>query len=257
VALDHEVDLANVDDFARAIWQFSYANDVGKMGITNANGMYCVRCGGTRRMVIRRIHWMGDADTERALFEKSAGAKPGTPGLFAVSCTQCQLRHDVLVHLGPDGPEIAVFSAERGGFSTPNTPPSVKYYLDQAHRSESVGATSAAVTMYRSALEMLLYDQGYTNGMLDQKIKDLSADTKAPAWRDRIDSEYLDVMKKLGNKAVHPNDGDVEKQKVLDRSLLQQLRTVFEELLDQVYERPAIEAARKAKLSAAAESFKP
>ena len=176
--------------------------------------------------------------------------------LLSAICVQCDLIHDVLIHEGPSGPEVAIFSPERGGFSTPNTPDNVKYYLDQAHRAESVGATSAAVTMYRSAVEMLLYEQGYTSGMLAAKIQALLDATSPPPWRDQIDPDYLEVMKQLGNAATHPNDGDVQRQNVLDRELLVHVRAVFEELLDLVYERPAIAAARKANLQAAAASFK-
>jgi hypothetical protein len=92
--------------------------------------------------------------------------------------------------------------------------------------------------------------------MLNQKIADLEAATSPPRWRDQIDTEYFEVMKALGNAAIHPNDGDVERQSVLDRELLLQVRALFEELLDVIYERPAKEAARKAALKAAADSFK-
>jgi hypothetical protein len=256
MALDEDVDLSDIDDFARAIKGFGWPqSQEGEAGFTVANGLYCVRCGGHRRMGIRRIVWTGDSDNKRALFDKTSGTYSGTPGLFGVMCVQCNLGHDVLVHQGPDGPELAIFSPERGGFSTPHCPENVRYYLDQAHRAESVGATSGAVAMYRSALEMLLYEQGYTDGMLNKKIESLMSSTAAPAWRDQIDPDYLGVMKELGNAAIHPNDGDIEKQTALDRSLLLQIRMVFEELLDRVYERPAKDAERKANLTAVAASF--
>lgn len=253
-----EFDLADVDDYARAIKEMGYAGTFSQQhGRVNANGLYCVRCGGERRMAIQRLWWKGESDEDRARFDIESQTVPGTPGLSMATCIQCELRHDVVVHTGPDGPEIAIFSPERGGFSTPNTPDGVKHYLDQAHRAESVGATSAAVTMYRSAFEMLLFQQSYVSGMLHKKIEDLLADANAPAWREQIDPDYLKVMKALGNAATHPNDGDIEKQKTLDRSLLIQVRAVFEELLDLVYERPVKEAERKARLTAAAESFAP
>jgi hypothetical protein len=110
--------------------------------------------------------------------------------------------------------------------------------------------------MYRSALEMLLHKEGYEKGMLNQKIVELLADTSPPAWRDQIDSAYLDALKQIGNAAIHPNDGDITKQAALDRELLIALRAVFSELLDTIYERPVIEAARKARLTGAVQSFK-
>jgi len=91
--------------------------------------------------------------------------------------------------------------------------------------------------------------------MLHKKIESLMSDSDAPPWRAQIDADYLRVMKELGNAAIHPNDGDIEKQTALDRSLLLQVRMVFEELLDRVYERPAKDAERKAKLTGVAASF--
>ena len=179
-----------------------------------------------------------------------------TPTLFEMTCVQCQTAYLALVHEGPDGWEVAFFSKERGGLSTPNTPSAVSFYLDQAHRSESVGALSAAAAMYRSALEMLLHQEGFTTGMLQKKIADLLASTSPPGWRDQIDSDYLDALKQIGNAAIHPNDGDITRQAALDHDLFIALRAVFTELLDTIYERPAIEAARKAQLSRAIQSFK-
>lgn len=109
---------------------------------------------------------------------------------------------------------------------------------------------------HRSALEMLLHQEGYEKGMLHQKITDLLADGSPPTWRDDIDSAYLDALKQIGNVAIHPNDGDITKQAALDRELLVALRAVFSELLDTIYERPVIEAARKAQLTGAVQSFK-
>jgi hypothetical protein len=203
-------------------------------------------------MSIQRLFWRANgADGSPMVFTREGE----TPALFGLACMQCKTEATALVYAGPDGPDLAILSSARGGLSTPNTPDSVSYYLDQAHRAESIAATSAATAMYRSAVEMLLFEQGYQNGMLNKKIEALLADSNPPAWREQVDSEYLDALKQLGNAAIHPNDGDVTKQRVLDRQLIAEIRVVFEELLDVVYERPAREAARKAKLRSASEAF--
>jgi hypothetical protein len=150
------------------------------------------------------------------------------PSLFLMTCVQCRTTCTALVHAGPDGWELAVFSVDRGGLSTPNTPAAVSYYLDQAHRAESVGAMSAAAGMYRSALEILLFEQKYKDGMLGRKINDLLADSDAPPWRDQVDAAYLTALKNIGNGAMHPNDGDIERQRQLDRESLGLLRNCRE-----------------------------
>lgn len=248
-------DLADLLDFATAVagLRKSLANSgPSYYGRIEADGLYCPSCGGRRRMSITRLFWGAEAnDGEFKHFLRESE----TPALFRLVCVQCKAKAAALVYRGPDGPDIAILSSQRGGLSTPNTPAGVAYYLDQAHRAESVSASSAAAAMYRSALEMLLFQQGYQAGMLDSKIKNLLADSDPPDWRDGIESEYLAVLKRIGNGAMHPNDGDVKRQNVLDRTLLAELRVVFEELLDVVYERPARTAARKAKLDAVASAL--
>jgi len=233
-----ERDLSKIEDFTEAVaplWNDTYRT----IGYLHEDGMYCVRCGGKRRMKISRVHWPTGLVDAGPSFDTGAA-------LFTLGCVQCGLDHVALVHQGPLGPELAIFSKERGGLTTPNTPANVAYYLDQAHRAEQVGALSAAAGMYRSALEMLLYEQGYETGMLNTKIGAFLADENAPIWRDRIDTDYLNALKLIGNGSMHPNDGD----------LLITLRAVFEEVLQVVYERPEAERARKAKLQVATEAFK-
>jgi hypothetical protein len=109
----------------------------------------------------------------------------------------------VLLCRGPKGPQWAVFPASiEGDVATPETPPGVAFYLDQAARCHSVGANSAAITMFRSALEWLLLDQGFTEPMLGPKRKALNRALEAgtaPQWASDLDPEFLDVIRQLGN----------------------------------------------------------
>jgi Domain of unknown function (DUF4145) len=252
--MDDHVDLSTFADFSHAVRALHPATAFGRQrSAIQADGLFCVHCGGRRRMQIQRLYW-GESHSPVVRDVTTDPVFEG-PALFEMTCVQCLLTHTAVVHKGADGFEMAVFCADRGGFTTPHTPPEVAYYLDQAHRAESVGALSAAAGMYRSALEMLLQEQGYDARMLGPKIKQLTEDPDPPTWLAQIDSAYLGALNKIGNGAMHANDGDIEKQKVLDRELLRLLRAVFEELLDRVYERPAAEAARKARLLATGDSF--
>jgi hypothetical protein len=89
-----------------------------------------------------------------------------------------------------------------GGLSTPNTPPPVAYYLDQAHRARSVGALSAAAAMYRAALDQILFEQGFTEGTLGPKIGAL--EKANPRWLANLDPAYLTVIKQIGDGAITP-----------------------------------------------------
>ena len=139
---------------------------------------------------------------------------------------------------------MAILPSCNGGVVTPNTPSEVSYYLDQAYRAKSVGANSACIAMYRGALDQLLHQQGYISGMLGSKLGKLEKDIKdgkAPVWAEDIDIKYLSYLNALGNGSIHPNDGDIDKQKELDNQLIEVVDVVFTMLLDSIYEKPVRE----------------
>ena len=182
-----------------------------------------------------------------------------SPATFVLQCAQCQGKFTALLYEAPGGQALAILPAARGGLRTPHPPEGVAYYLDQAERARSVNAASAAVAMYRGALEHLLYDQGLKNGMLGQKISELEkliAAGGAPKWATDLEREFLDLIKELGNGAIHPNDGDIKKQAVFDNEFLADLAQVFVHLLILVYEVPHETAVRLGKLRSRASSLK-
>jgi hypothetical protein len=147
------------------------------------------------------------------------------PILAVLTCVQCDTLFTGVLYQGPEGKNLAILPSTYGGLTTPHTPIGVAYYLDQAQKSRSVGANSAAVAMFRGALDHLLFEQGFNKGMCGQKLA-LDAAVKAnaaPKWAYELDSEFLQVMKQLGDGAIHPNDGDVASQVKLDSELLAKL----------------------------------
>lgn len=176
------------------------------------------------------------------------------PIIYQCTCVNCKNHSFIILYAREDYHDTAIIYGKSAKFGTPNSRPEVTYYLDQAQRAHSMGANSAAVAMFRSALEQLLYHEGYKKGMLHQKLKDLQDDigsNKAPRWAMDLDTEFLDVIKQLGNTSIHLNDGDISIQDKLDSDLVAALQTTFLEILDMVYEEPARKAARKALLKAA------
>ncbi len=148
---------------------------------------------------------------------------------------------------------MAILPAHLDGssISTPNTPEGIAYYLGQAALCHYIGANSAAVTMFRSAAEWLLEDQGFKSRMLGPKLAALDAALvagTAPKWASEVDPEYLKTIKNLGNLATHTNSGDLSKQDALDAQLYRQLEVTFLELLDLIYEQPIRRAIRLAEL---------
>lgn len=221
-----------------------------------AEALFCSRCGDQRRMEVRVVHvpiWpkLSPGNQSRA----PQGARKYVPALLWYHCVQCRALFTAVIYQGPRGPSLAVLPSSFAGVATPNTPKSVAYYLDQAHRAHSVGANTAAVAMYRAGLEQLLFDQGFKTGMLHAKVTALEAAITAgdaPKWAVDLDTELLRAMKDLGNGAIHPNDGDITKQDILDAELVHEVTNLFHALLFIIYEAPTKTASRIAALKARA-----
>jgi hypothetical protein len=136
----------------------------------------------------------------------------------------------------------------------------VKYYLDQASLAESVGAKSAAAAMYRAALDQILYEQGFKDGTCGVKLKHLTAAVEAgtaPAWANTIERDFLTLLKEIGDGSIHPNDGDVSRQQVIDTRVLAAIHQTMSHLLYHVYEQPHIVSQRREALAAASKMLKP
>jgi len=168
-------------------------------------------------------------------------AMPEAPPLmFQYQCFQCEAPFTAVVYRQSGELSLAVLPGVRGGLRTAHTPDGVAFYLDQAQQARSVGANSAAVAMYRGALEHLLFEQGFRKGMLAIKIAELQKKIDAgdaPEWATYLNTRFLVVLKDLGNGAIHPNDGNVAKQATFDRECFNDISVAFLELLNLVYER--------------------
>jgi hypothetical protein len=206
--------------------------------VERAGDMYCPMCGDVRKMNFLPVYSLAE---RRGINLVGDIAEQITPALFYYQCVQCATSYTGIVYNGQSGPALAVFPSCYGGLRTPHTPEGVAYYLDQASRSESTGANSAAIAMFRGALEQILFEQGYQTGMLSSKINKLEEDIKqssAPKWAMEMDTEFLQVIKDLGNGSIHPNDGDVKKQAILDNDLISKVKFTFQMLLFTIYELP-------------------
>jgi hypothetical protein len=221
-----------------------------------AGDLYCGKCGGPRRVQITRL-WSRAVEGGRGLsYESWAGtvAEQMMPSLFRLACVQCSAGFSAVIYQSPTGPALAILPDHYGGLSTPRTPLEVGYYLDQAHRSRSVGANSAAVAMFRAALEAILYREGYQKRMLGPKIGELEAaikDGSARKWARDLNTEFLKVIKRLGDGGIHPNDGKIETQAALDSALLIAMDVTFAELIFSIYEQEHDQGERLATLNAA------
>ncbi len=223
-----------------------------------AGDMYCPSCGDPRRMQITPLY-SPPMNVGVGLNISGNVIRQIVPSLFNFKCVQCDASFTAIIYRGPDGPALAVLSSFHGGLTTPHTSPGVAFYLDQAHKAQLVGANSAAIAMFRGALEHLLFEQRYKTGTCGTKIaalfKDISKGT-APKWALELDRDFLKVLKALGDGAVHPSDGDVADQAELDASLLGSVKETFQMLLYLVYEVPHEKTERLEALRTKAQIFK-
>jgi hypothetical protein len=243
--------MTTIAGLSRALAEVREHEGLPDVLIGNPDGTYCPSCGGIRRMSLVplfRVKRPTVVSSGPRVLRHDLSNPENLPAAFQLSCVQCSAVIIVVAYSGPDGPEVAALPSTYGGLATPNTPPSVSYYLDQAERASSVAAHSAAMTMYRSALEQILTSQGYTDRMLGPKLGAIRNDPEPPRWYQDLDPEFLSVIGKLGNAATHD---DVAQQAAIDRELLGEVRALFVELLDDIYEQPARRAARLDKLRAA------
>ena len=207
--------------------------------------LWCPQCHDMRRMLIRRVP---PEPAARAMTAGSRGPLSNRTGpeLFTFACVQCDLGFTAVIYDGSMGRDLVVIPAAAGGQATEHTPGAVAYYLDQAARSDAMGARTAALVMYRSAVEQLMADQGFDARMLGPKIDQLEkaiASQSAPDWGTRIDPAFISVLNKLGNFSAH--DSDVERHAQVDPMLLHDVKETVRMLLEEVYEEPARRRARR------------
>ncbi len=237
---------------AQHLWELDNAEEpvIGEM--------YCTGCGGPRRHSGKLFC---PTPSHQKQFPRR-GTPPNLlclPTVIALKCTQCDHSAIVVRYPFEQGLRVALLASTLGGLTTPNTPTPVGYYLDQAHKCQCVGANTAALAMYRAALEQLLFHQGFAEGMLAAKISKLEASAKdgtGPSWSRELDGEYLKVIKDLGNGAIHTNGGDISKQDGVDGHLLSIIKLVFTGLLHLVYEVPVQKAMHLHSLKARASVMK-
>lgn len=252
--------LHELDSFLEVLWKHhdSLRSVTGRV---RDGTLYCPTCGEPRRMEVRWLY--GHRDALRDDLELP-GAGPTyaaqvVPSLLRLSCVQCEGLFTALLYPGSSGPMLSIFPQQVGGLRTPSTPDAVAYYLDQAQRAHSAGALSAAVAMYRGALEQLLFHQGFRKGMLKAKIDELEQQKTAgtaPRWAADLDTAFLTVLKELGDGAIHPNGGDVSKQAALDHATLGRVHETFSYLLFVVYEAPQRKAVSLSSLQAKSQILK-
>lgn len=225
--------------------------------------LYCPVCGSVRLMRVSLLY-----ATE--IFKPLEGHRPANsikellsfilPTLMRYRCSEQNATFLALLYKGPAGADLMVVPDAAGGLSTPNTPVGVGYYLDQAQRAEAAGARSAAIAMYRGALDQVMFLEGFTEGMLGQKISELIQRIeggKGPRWAGQLGPPFLSVLNQLGSGSIHPNDGDISRQAVLDPELLIKVKATFHRLLDLAYEAKVREAADLEALQSAASVVSP
>ena len=204
------------------------------------NEFYCNNCLDDRKMKVINVKMREDINRNMYnTFEEAF--QRNLPLVYELECLQCKSKACLIVQKMNNEIKDIVLYEKSGGCASKNSPDGVKYYLNEAKLSKQIGAKSASMAMYRAALDFLLFEQGYTQGMLGNKIKKLEEDREnncGPKWAMEIEPQFLEAIKDIGNSSIHPNDGNIKNQEEIDENLLNLVDIVFSELLDKIYEQP-------------------
>jgi hypothetical protein len=229
-------------------------------GYVQVEHLYCssAECGGFRRAMLD-FEGAVPANGLKEAFEQGGLTAEVlldtiTPALFTLSCLQCDAEYTVVIYRRDKKPSLIILPSMGRGIGSPHTPAGVAYYLDQAARSHSSGANTAAIGMFRSAVEWILEEHGYSQRMLGPKLQALENDAKtgtAPVWVGQLQPDVLPVLKNLGNTATHTNEGDISKQDAMDADVYRATEACLLEIVEFAYERPAIQQQRLLLMKAA------
>ena len=233
--------------------QSHFSNDYRRPAAwVSSTKVYCPVCAKDRSVKIDAFLHTGPltrlARVQQRTTKQVFDASEWGPSLLVFTCEQCFLTLNCLVFdelseikTGDTqcDTRLVVFPSRAGGLSTPHTPAEVKHFVDQAYTCQSVGANGAAIEMYRVALEQLLYEEGYKDGMLNSKIEAMEADRNAGTakpWAADLDMDMLHILRKLGNQIAHPKDAAA--LTTFDSDTIIGVQEVFQFLLADIYERP-------------------
>jgi len=223
----------------------------------------CSTCGELRRVQIEPLYLPPGYAVEAPPHVLGAGPPPThdegpwgvlAPSLLLVWCPQCETKFTLIAHETADGWDVLLLPTKPGRAGTANTPAAVAYYLDQAERAKRAGARSAALAMYRAALEHFLYREGFTAVRMSEKIKALRTEKRGESprpWVAEVDDVALDLLKQLADGALHTNEGDISRQEAFDSDLLASVELVLAALLHAVYETGAAHEAARSRMQQA------
>lgn len=179
-----------------------------------------------------------------------------SPAMFALQCLICSTPYIAVIYPGESGTALAMLPGARGSETLPGVPAEVLMYLRQALLCRLVGAHTAALSMFRAALEAFLCDQGFVADFnLSKKIKafqDAASATAEKPWMRHVTPDMFDALKQLGDWATHSDRGkfDASKHAIMDEKLSAAAATIFHFMLQQAYVAPAELAQRLAQVSA-------
>lgn len=227
----------------------------------NVGTMYCPRCSDYSGMKLERLHFertVGQEIVKDLTREDTIGMVPrpklpgySDPSLLRLDCVNCRNVFYGMIYKAETGPTVVFFSIRGGGVATPNTPDLVKYYLEQAYKAQAATAYSAALAMYRAAMEQLLEHKGF-EGRLSAKLAKLTKEIQdgvAPTWAKRLNTQTLSVIKDICNSHVHASE--LTNLLGLDAPFMSKIQRTFSTLLSIAYEQETRQAVAKAKLDAA------
>ena len=209
--------------------------------VSRIGEVMCGRCGGARVCDAAVFHY-----------------QPDQLVLAELTCLQCEGSFLLAWYKLDDRTGRAILAPRFADTATsPLVPKAVAYYFEQARLVRSVGANSAAVVMFRGAIEQVLADKKCTTRTCGGKLVELESDLKKgdpkADWAKGLDTELLRQMKIIGDGGTH---GDAAVIAAYDTEMVDHAETVVRALLHFVYEAPGKKASFDASIRAKADLVK-
>lgn len=210
--------------------------------------LFCPKCESNQRVDLRILF----ANNITGCLGKDITAKHLAPSFYKLTCRRCNSDFIAYIFMPNKKPILAITSLAYGGVSTKHSPDSIRTYLDEAYRCQSVGAHIASIMLYRSVLDIILRENGFTGSVLGRKIEDMvnkMKDNTAPEWTKDIDIEEFQKLNEVASATVHASEkltADLDENSSAYAAIL---KHVIVNIIQIVYEKPGILAARKIELT--------
>lgn len=208
----------NLDDASRVasdIRKFRELADAARF--LSGRRLFCSRCVDLVEVEVQALYAGGDIpDAGQHAGPPLAPLPLRSPSLFAYRCKRCARTWYALLAIAPPESQTdELYPLRRSrlvllpvtpALTSQSVDPEANFYFREAETARYAGAHTAAMAMYRSAVEAFLGSIGFQDRSLDHRIAAFEAaraNGTLPADLQQLPQPALNAVRIIGNFAVH------------------------------------------------------